>query len=175
MIVATTDADITVGATINKVDTLSSISKVYDDQKLIIADKYLRNTTEVTANGEQNSGATQINFDNVTPTTNYSKGSFLLLKPNDLSNVITSGGSTSPGGFNTQVQYNNNGSFGGTDLLKITGANELTIGGTNTNTKLNAGADIILGADVAGGTTTIQYLDSGNTNRLDLMIVLQIL
>ena len=94
LIVATTDADITAGVTINKVDTISSISKVYDDQKLIIADKFLRNTTEVTANGEQNSGATQINFDNVTPTTNYSKGSFLLLKPNDLSNVITAGTST---------------------------------------------------------------------------------
>lgn len=95
MIIATTDDDITAGATIDKIATISSISKVYDNQKLIIADKYLRNTTEVTANGEQNSGSTQINFDNVTPSTEYPIGSFLLLKPNDLSNVITGGGGSS--------------------------------------------------------------------------------
>ncbi len=95
LIVATTDDNITAGATIDKIATISSISKVYDNQKLIIADKFLRNTTEVTANGEQNSGASQINFDPITPTTNYSKGSFLLLKPNDLSNVITGGGGLS--------------------------------------------------------------------------------
>lgn len=93
LIVATTDDDITAGASIDKIATLTTTSKVYDNQKLIIADKYLRNTTEVTANGEQNTGATIINFDAITPTTNYTKGSFLLLKPNDLSNVIT-GGST---------------------------------------------------------------------------------
>ena len=94
LIVATTNADITAGVTINKVDTLTTTNKVYDNQKLIIADKFLKNVTEVTANGEQNTGATQINFDSITPTTSYSKGSFLLLKPNDLSNVITAGTST---------------------------------------------------------------------------------
>ena len=83
--------------------------------------------------------------------------------------AVSSGSSGTPGGQDTQVQFNDNGSFAGTDLLKVTGTNELTIGGTNTNTKLNAGADIILGADVAGGTSsTIQYLDSGSTNRVML-------
>jgi len=83
--------------------------------------------------------------------------------------AVSSGSSGTPGGQDTQVQFNDNGSFAGTDLLKVTGANELTIGGTNTNTKLNAGADIILGADVAGGTSsTIQYLDSGGSNRVML-------
>lgn len=73
--------------------------------------------------------------------------------------------SGTPAGSDTQVQFNNNDSFGGTNLLTITDTDEITIGGpsgTNANIKLNAGADIILGADVAGGTSsTIQYLDSG--------------
>ena len=45
----------------------------------------------------------------------------------------------------------------------------INIDGSNSNFELNSGSDIVLGADVAGGTTsTIQYLDSGSDNRVML-------
>ncbi len=92
LIVATTDADITAGVALAKIDTTASVAKVYNNQKLIIADKYLRNITEIIVNGDKNSGVTSIDFASITPAINYPTGSFLLLKSNDLSNVITGGG-----------------------------------------------------------------------------------
>jgi hypothetical protein len=157
------------GATDTKI-TLDSASKgkIYSGQKLLLTYPDRSNPLVLTASGDSTTSDTQIDLASFTLKISYPKGSVLSPLTYDLTNVITGGGGT-PGGSDTQVQFNNSGAFGGTDLLKITGANELTIGGTNTNTKLNAGADIILGADVAGGTTsTIQYLDSGSTERVML-------
>ena len=142
--------------------------KVYSGQKLLLTYANGSNPLTLTASSTVSTSVKNISVTSFTPELDYPTGSVLSTLNYDLTNVITGGGGT-PGGSDTQVQFNDSGSFGGTDLLKITGANELTIGGTNTNTKLNAGADIILGADVAGGTSsTIQYLDSGSTNRVML-------
>lgn len=128
-----------------------------------------RQWEKITLSSSATKNDTTLSINAFTPTFTYDETSTILVSRSTLVSSGGGGGSTSPGGSDTQVQFNNSGSFGGTDLLKITGANELTIGGTNTNTKLNAGADIILGADVAGGTSsTIQYLDSGSTNRVML-------
>ena len=151
-----------------KVDLMNnSRAKLYTGQKLIFSKPDLSHPIILTKSGDSTTSDTQIDVASFTPDVTYPAGSILAIVEFDLTNVITGGGT--PGGSDTQVQFNNSGAFGGTDLLKVTGANELTIGGTNTNTKLNAGADIILGADVAGGTSsTIQYLDSGSTARVML-------
>ena len=57
----------------------------------------------------------------------------------------------------------------GSGVVTMAGGN-INIDGSNSNFNFNNGADILLGADVAGGTTsTIQYLDSGSTGRYMLM------
>tara|TARA_R100000654_G_scaffold74646_1_gene109561 strand:+ start:1469 stop:5185 length:3717 start_codon:yes stop_codon:yes gene_type:complete len=162
------NAQLSHGTTETKIQlSAASKGKVYDGQKLLLTYPDGTNPLVLTASGDSSTSDTQIDTASFTTTRTYPIGSLISPLIYDLTNVITGGGT--PGGSNTQVQFNNSGAFAGTDLLKITGANELTIGGTNTNTKLNAGADIILGADVAGGTSsTIQYLDSGGTNRVML-------
>jgi hypothetical protein len=157
----TTDTKITLSA--------NSKGKIYNGQKLVLTYPDGSNPLVLTASGDSTTSDTQIDLASFTLKITYPQGSILSPLLYDLTNVITGGGGGTPGGQDTQVQFNDNGSFGGTDLLKVTGTNELTIGGTNTNTKLNAGADIVLGADVAGGTSsTIQYLDSGSVNRVML-------
>ena len=57
----------------------------------------------------------------------------------------------------------------GSGVVTMPGGN-INIDGSNSNFNFNNGADIVLGADVAGGTSsTIMYLDSGSTNRYMLM------
>jgi hypothetical protein len=57
----------------------------------------------------------------------------------------------------------------GSGVVTMPGGN-INIDGSNANLNLNNGADILLGADAAGGTaSTIQYLDSGSTGRYMLM------
>ena len=94
LIVGTTAEDVTAGVTINKVDLKTLICKVYDDQKLYLIDKQLRAATELIVSGTQAAAATQINFDNVAPVFTYPAGSFVMLRANDLSNVITAGTAT---------------------------------------------------------------------------------
>lgn len=164
-----TTAATTSAASVGKIFITAAVCEIKAGQKLLLALPDGSNALPISATTGESQGSTDIDLTAVSASIDYPIGSRVIIKPNDLTNVITGGSSTSPGGSNTQVQFNNSGSFGGTDLLKVTGTNELTIGGTNTNTKLNAGADIILGADVAGGTSsTIQYLDSGGTNRVML-------
>ena len=94
LIVGTTNEDVSAGATIDKVLVKTLKCKVYDNQKLFLVDRSLRGVTELIAYGEQSSGATQVNFDNVTPDFDYKKGSFIMLRTNELSNVITQGTAT---------------------------------------------------------------------------------
>ena len=94
LIVGVTTEDVTAGVTINKVDLKTLICKVYDDQKLYLANRQLRAVTELIVSGTQSAAATQINFDNVAPAYNYASGSFVMLRVNDLSNVITAGTAT---------------------------------------------------------------------------------
>jgi len=143
--------------------------KLYNGQKLLLT--YADGTNPLTLTASSTvSSVKNIPVTSFRPELDYPTGSVLSTLGYDLTNVITGGGT--PGGSDTEVQFNDGGAFNGTDLLKVTGTNELTIGGpsgTNANVKFNSGADIVLGADVAGGTSsTIQYFDSGNTNRVML-------
>jgi|TARA_R110000765_G_scaffold76336_2_gene149566 hypothetical protein len=82
------------GVLINKVDTNPLICKVYDNQRLYLLDTQFRAVTELTVNGTQAKGATQLNFDNITPDISYLTGCYIMLIGNDLTNVITAGTAT---------------------------------------------------------------------------------
>ena len=57
----------------------------------------------------------------------------------------------------------------GSGVVTMPGGN-INIDGSNSNFNFNNGADIVLGADTAGGTSsTIMYLDSGSSGRYMLM------
>ena len=170
--IAIINSPIANNTSLNKVNFAGgSLAKVYDNQRLIIRSRVGSDTLIVVANGEQAKGSTVINIDPITPKIDFAVGSTLSALVGDLTNVITGGGT--PGGSNTEVQFNDNGSFEGTDLIKITASNEITLGGaagTNANIKLNAGADIILGADTPGGTSSsIQYVDASGGAKLMLI------
>jgi len=94
LIVATIDEDLTASISINKVDVIGFRSNVLNGQTLLLADKSLRAATLLTVSGDQNAGGTQINFDPVTPSFNYTKGAVIMLRPFDLSNVISAGTAT---------------------------------------------------------------------------------
>ena len=92
----------------------------------------------------------------------------------DLEFKIASGGASSK-----SFKFINNttevGSINSSGDLQIdggltTGGGTITIGGSNSNLELDAGSDIILEADQNGGglDSTIQYPDSGGTNRIML-------
>jgi len=141
----------------------NSKGKIYNGQKLLLTYPDKSHPLVLTASGDSSTSDTQINLISFTPNRIYPVGSVLSPLLYDFTNVITGGGT--PGGLDTQVQFNDSGAFNGTKLIKITDTDEITIGGssgTNANILFNAGADLILGADTAGGTSsTIQYLDSG--------------
>lgn len=75
------------------------------------------NTTRVSANSGSTLNAVSLNFVN-TATVTVSVTSGL----NNNANVSFTAASSNPGGNDTEVQYNNSGTFGGTDLLKINSA-----------------------------------------------------
>jgi len=89
----------------------ASRSALYDDQKLVLCRPDLSYPIVLTKDGASTTSATDINVDSFTPSVEYPKGSILSLLPYDLTNVITGGGGT-PAGSDTQVQFNNSGSFG---------------------------------------------------------------
>lgn len=163
-------SNVAISTTDTKVTLMgASKGKLYNGQKLLFARPDLSHPIVLTKSGDSTTSDTQIDVASFTPEVTYPAGSILAIAQYDLTNVITGGGGGTPGGSNTEVQFNDSGAFNGTDLLKVTGANELTIGGTNSNILFNSGADLVLGADTAGGTSsTIQYLDSGSTNRVML-------
>ena len=57
----------------------------------------------------------------------------------------------------------------GSGVVTMAGGN-IAVGGSNANLNMNSGSDIVLEADNAGGngTSAIQYLDAGGSNRLML-------
>ena len=78
---------------------------------------------------------------------------------------------------NLQVNGNNIKDSGGNTIISSDGSGVVTmaggniaVGGSNANLNMNSGSDIILEADNNGGgnTSTIQYPDSGGTNRIIL-------
>ena len=73
------------------------------------------------------------------------------------------GGSTSPGGSNTQVQFNNSGSFGGDAGLTFNlSSNDLTVTG-----KVNA-ATVDLGNWTITESSGVLYFATGGTNKMKL-------
>ena len=82
------------GVSINKVDTNPLICKVYDNQRLYLCDTQFRAVTELTVDGTQAKGATELSFDNITPGLKYLTGCYIMLIANDLTNVITAGTAT---------------------------------------------------------------------------------
>jgi len=68
------------------------------------------------------------------------------------------GGGTSPGGSNTQVQYNNSGSFGGSSNLTFDGT-DLTVGG-----KVNASTSVASSANGLRKITTSTSAPSGGAD-----------
>ena len=100
----------------------------------------------------------------------------ILSSVDDLEFKIASGGASSK-----SFKFINNttevGSINSSGDLQIdggltTGGGTITIGGSNSNLELDAGSDIILEADQNGGglDSTIQYPDSGGTNRIMLAV-----
>ena len=74
--------------------------------------------------------------------------------------ATTSGGSTSPAGSNTQVQYNNSGSFGATSSFTFNGTNTLTVGNGGTvrgivEVQGGSGADAQLKLNCSAGTHAV--------------------
>jgi len=155
------------GTTDTKV-TLSGNTKgkIYSGQKLVLTYPDGSNPTTLTASGDSTTSDTVISLASFTTKITYPQGSILSPLTYDLTNVITPGGS--PGGSNTQVQYNNNNSFAGTDLItigtdKVTFTGNVEILGSNEKITLNSGGDIVIDDDVNGGSGSggLLYRDSG--------------
>lgn len=156
------------GATDSKV-TLSANSKgkIYNGQKLLLTYPDGSNPLILTALGDSSTSDTQIDLASFTLRLSYPAGSVLSALTYDLTNVITGGGGT-PGGTNKQVQFNNSGAFGGTNLMtigadKVTFTGDVEILGSNEKITLNSGADIVIDDDVNGGSGSggLLYRDSG--------------
>ena len=86
-------------------------------------------------------------------------GQVLSWNGSDYDWVAQSGGSSAPGGSNTQVQYNNNGSFGGDSTFAFNATtNTLTVenlevtGSGSTNT-ISSSSDVVLDA---GNRVTVE-------------------
>ena len=77
--------------------------------------------------------------------------------------IIAGNDTIKDSGNNTIISSN------GSGVVTMAGGN-IAIGGSNANLNMNSGSDIILEADNNGGgnTSTIQYPDSGGTNRIIL-------
>ena len=120
---AVTNASISSGVTLSKLNFSSGIKgAIKDNQQLLLTYPDGSNPLILTANGNASKSATSIDVDAFSPNINYPAGSVISPLVFDLTNVITGGGgSTSPGGSNTQVQFNDNGSFGGSSELTFDG------------------------------------------------------
>ena len=89
LIIGIIDEDVTAGVAISKLGIIGLKCKVYDNQTLILTDKQLRGGTLLTVDNNHSTGATDINFDSISPSFNYTKGAVIMLRPYELSNVIT--------------------------------------------------------------------------------------
>ena len=154
--------------TANTKVTLSAASKgvIYDGQKLLLTYPDKSHPLVLTASGDSTTSDTQIDLSSFTPNRIYPVGSILSPLTYDLTNVITS--AVTPGGQDTQVQFNDGGSFAGTDLItigtdKVTFTGNVEILGSNEKITLNSGGDIVIDNDVNGGSGSggLLYRDSG--------------
>ena len=120
--------------------------KYYSGQKISIAFPDGSNQLELTCSATK-TGVAFVDVSSFTPTVDYPSGSIVSMRTADLTNVITGGGGT-PGGSNTQVQFNDGGAFGGDGGLTY---NKTTDTLTTTNLVIS---DIDL-TSVAGQSLTI--------------------
>jgi len=136
-------------------DTKISIDSINCDvlinQKLMLCDNNGGNFTDIDAYAAVSEGGTQLPIKAKTTARDYPIGSVVLIKSNDLTNVIT-GGSTSPAGSDTQVQFNNSGSFGASA--------ELTFDGTILSTS------VLLATDTDESPTAQVALEDADGNRI---------
>lgn len=93
--------------------------KYYSGQKISIAFPDGSNQLELTCSATK-TGVAYVDVSSFTPTVDYPTGSIVSMRTADLTNVIT-GGSTSPAGSDTQVQFNDGGSFGASAELTFDG------------------------------------------------------
>jgi len=136
-----------ISTTDTKVDLINaSRAKLYSGQKLIFAKPDLSDAIILTKAGDSTTSDTQIDVSSFTPDVTYPAGSILAIAQYDLTNVITGGGT--PGGSNTQVQFNDGGAFEGDSGLTY---NKTTDTLTTTNLAVS---DIDL-TSVAGQSLTI--------------------
>ena len=114
-----------------KVDLMNNAkAKLYNGQKLIFAKPDLSHAIILTKSGDSTTSDTQINVGSFTPNVTYPAGSILAVAQYDLTNVITGGGSGTPAGSNTEVQFNNSGAFGASSNFKFsTSTNVLDLHG----------------------------------------------
>jgi len=77
--------------------------------------------------------------------------------------VYSSGGSGSPGGASTQIQFNNGGSFGGaTSLQYISASGNLVSSSTTASTNNTTGAIVVSGGIGVGGNVTADIVHATN-------------
>ena len=80
------------------------------------------------------------------------------------------GGGGTPGGTDTQIQYNNNGAFGGTSSLILTGGSDLQFTGDNFNCTWNKTLSSFVYADGAksifGSNTDLSIFHASNLNEI---------
>ena len=105
----------------------ASRSALYDNQKLVLCRPDLSYPIVLTKDGASTTSTTDINVDSFTPSVEYPKGSILSLLPYDLTNVITGGGGGTPAGSDTQIQFNDGGSFGASPDFTYDSSNDKLI------------------------------------------------
>lgn len=168
MVLGTLDTALTSGVAVTNISLDANVEgKYYSGQKLYLSLANGSAQQEITC-ASTKAGVDYVDVSSATPLRDYPVGSIVLVKTSDLTNVITGSGGGTPGGSNTQVQYNNNNSFAGTDLLtigtdKVTFTGNVEILGSNEKIKLNSGGDIVIDDDVNGGSGSggLLYRDSG--------------
>ena len=124
------NADLDAGTSETKV-TLSANSKgkIYSGQKLVLTYPDGSNPFILTASSDTTTSSSLVNLASFTPDITYPAGSRLNPLLYDFTNVITGGGggSGTPGGSDTQVQFNDSGAFeGDSDLTFNKTTNTLT-------------------------------------------------
>jgi len=147
--------------------------KVYNGQKLLLT--YADGTNPLTLTASSTvSGVKNISVTSFTPELDYPTGSILSVLNYDITNVITGGGT--PGGSNTQVQFNDGGAFGGdsgltynktTDTLTTTNlvAQDVDITGVSNALTVNCDdGNVGIYVISTDGISTIRFEDSATND-----------
>ena len=151
----TTNAAIQSGTATTQITLLNNTrAKIYNGQKIQITYADGSNSLTLTASSDVATNSKQIPVTSFTPELDYPLGCIVSPLVYDLTNVITGGGgSTSPGGSDTQVQFNDGGSFGGDSGLTYNKT-------TDTLTAVNLAVQDI---DVTGSSNALTVnCDDGN-------------